>query len=218
MQYQCNGLSYRQNNKCIITLVECARSNGCSSRGTGPRTVDRGVCFVTEVVLLCCFLFSQLTYLPPPWGDCKSTPMNSDFFSTYSLTACRIDCETRYLVENCNCRMVHMPGRHQGDALTAVFMCKGGLKCLHLRRTILEEQTSFLPRLQKMSYFHTPLDQKTQLFSRCVCAVITAGVCCLPSRFNHRVTSQKTNWKAVWHRGNIWIWPPLTLTHLSNSC
>ncbi|XP_051550075.1 acid-sensing ion channel 1 isoform X3 [Myxocyprinus asiaticus] len=52
----------------------------------------------------------RLTYLPPPWGDCKSTPMDSDFFSTYSITACRIDCETRYLVENCNCRMVHMPG------------------------------------------------------------------------------------------------------------
>uniref|UniRef100_A0A8C8BTP0 Acid-sensing ion channel 1 n=1 Tax=Oncorhynchus tshawytscha TaxID=74940 RepID=A0A8C8BTP0_ONCTS len=52
----------------------------------------------------------RLTYLPPPWGDCKSTPIDSDFFSSYSLTACRIDCETRYLVENCNCRMVHMPG------------------------------------------------------------------------------------------------------------
>ncbi|MEQ2268658.1 Acid-sensing ion channel 1, partial [Xenotaenia resolanae] len=51
-----------------------------------------------------------LTYLPPPWGDCKSTAMDSDFFSTYSITACRIDCETRYLMENCNCRMVHMPG------------------------------------------------------------------------------------------------------------
>lgn len=54
--------------------------------------------------------FPQLTYLPPPWGDCKSTPMDSDFFNSYSITACRIDCETRYLVENCNCRMVHMPG------------------------------------------------------------------------------------------------------------
>ncbi|XP_049894907.1 acid-sensing ion channel 1B isoform X1 [Epinephelus moara] len=52
----------------------------------------------------------RLTYLPPPWGDCKATAMDSDFFSTYSITACRIDCETRYLVENCNCRMVHMPG------------------------------------------------------------------------------------------------------------
>jgi len=58
---------------------------------------------------MCCLLF-QLQYLPPPWGDCKSTPIDSEFFSTYSITACRIDCETRYLLENCNCRMVHMPG------------------------------------------------------------------------------------------------------------
>ncbi|XP_033854571.1 acid-sensing ion channel 1C isoform X3 [Acipenser ruthenus] len=52
----------------------------------------------------------RLMYLPPPWGDCKSTPIESEFFSTYSITACRIDCETRYLIANCNCRMVHMPG------------------------------------------------------------------------------------------------------------
>ncbi|XP_056912242.1 acid-sensing ion channel 1C isoform X1 [Takifugu flavidus] len=52
----------------------------------------------------------RLQYLPPPWGDCKSTPIDSEYFSTYSISACRIDCETRYLLENCNCRMVHMPG------------------------------------------------------------------------------------------------------------
>ncbi|NXF35855.1 ASIC1 protein, partial [Nyctibius bracteatus] len=52
----------------------------------------------------------RLIYLPPPWGDCKAGAGDSEFFDTYSITACRIDCETRYLVENCNCRMVHMPG------------------------------------------------------------------------------------------------------------
>ncbi|XP_065114673.1 acid-sensing ion channel 1C isoform X7 [Paramisgurnus dabryanus] len=51
-----------------------------------------------------------LQYLPPPWGDCRSSAMDSEYFSTYSITGCRIDCETRYLLENCNCRMVHMPG------------------------------------------------------------------------------------------------------------
>lgn len=55
-------------------------------------------------------LSRQLIYLPPPWGTCKAVTMDSDFFDSYSITACRIDCETRYLVENCNCRMVHMPG------------------------------------------------------------------------------------------------------------
>uniref|UniRef100_A0A2I2ZSK4 Acid sensing ion channel subunit 2 n=1 Tax=Gorilla gorilla gorilla TaxID=9595 RepID=A0A2I2ZSK4_GORGO len=52
----------------------------------------------------------RLTYLPPPWGECRSSEMGLDFFPIYSITACRIDCETRYIVENCNCRMVHMPG------------------------------------------------------------------------------------------------------------
>ncbi|KAM6294423.1 acid-sensing ion channel 1 isoform 1-T1 [Aegotheles albertisi] len=52
----------------------------------------------------------RLIYLPPPWGECKAVAGDSEFFDTYSITACRIDCETRYLVENCNCRMVHMPG------------------------------------------------------------------------------------------------------------
>ncbi|XP_072568832.1 acid-sensing ion channel 2-like isoform X3 [Paramormyrops kingsleyae] len=52
----------------------------------------------------------RLTYLPPPWGECHSGALESSFFQVYSVTACRIDCETRYIVENCNCRMVHMPG------------------------------------------------------------------------------------------------------------
>ena len=60
----------------------------------------------------------QLTYLPPPWGECRSSEMGLDFFPVYSITACRIDCETRYIVENCNCRMVHMPGQCQGRAAT----------------------------------------------------------------------------------------------------
>lgn len=59
----------------------------------------------------------QLIYLPPPWGDCKATAMDSDFFDSYSITACRIDCETRYLMDNCNCRMVHMPGRKPSRVL-----------------------------------------------------------------------------------------------------
>ncbi|KAJ4931593.1 hypothetical protein JOQ06_010038 [Pogonophryne albipinna] len=52
----------------------------------------------------------RITYLPPPWGECESKALESGFFQVYSVTACRIDCETRYIVENCNCRMVHMPG------------------------------------------------------------------------------------------------------------
>lgn len=64
---------------------------------------------VVVVFTLVLFIF-QLMYLPAPWGSCKSTPPSSDYFNAYSISACRTDCETRYLVENCNCRMVHMPG------------------------------------------------------------------------------------------------------------
>ncbi|XP_068119037.1 acid-sensing ion channel 2 isoform X2 [Hyperolius riggenbachi] len=52
----------------------------------------------------------RLMYLPSPWGTCRFSDMGSDFFPVYSISACRIDCETRYIVENCNCKMVHMPG------------------------------------------------------------------------------------------------------------
>ncbi|XP_056404562.1 acid-sensing ion channel 2 [Hyla sarda] len=52
----------------------------------------------------------RLSYLPSPWGVCRFSDLGSDFFPVYSISACRIDCETRYIVENCNCKMVHMPG------------------------------------------------------------------------------------------------------------
>jgi hypothetical protein len=73
------------------------------------------------------WLSQQLIYLPPPWGTCKAVTMDSDFFDSYSITACRIDCETRYLVENCNCRMVHMPG--QTPRLQAQFWLTLPLTC-----------------------------------------------------------------------------------------
>nr|XP_049601087.1 acid-sensing ion channel 2 isoform X2 [Syngnathus scovelli] len=53
----------------------------------------------------------RLSFLPPPWGECESKALESGFFQVYSVTACRLDCETRYIVENCNCRMVHMPAK-----------------------------------------------------------------------------------------------------------
>ncbi|KFP91356.1 Acid-sensing ion channel 1, partial [Apaloderma vittatum] len=76
---------------------------GCLS----PRHAGGPVDFSPHFWLL---FLPQLIYLPPPWGDCKAVVGDSEFYDTYSITACRIDCETRYLVENCNCRMVHMPG------------------------------------------------------------------------------------------------------------
>ncbi|CAB1458432.1 unnamed protein product [Pleuronectes platessa] len=53
----------------------------------------------------------RLTYLPQPWGNCRSTSKEKfPGYDTYSISACRLLCETNEVLRVCNCRMVHMPG------------------------------------------------------------------------------------------------------------
>ncbi|XP_065739780.1 acid-sensing ion channel 3 isoform X1 [Phocoena phocoena] len=69
----------------------------------------------------------QLSFLPPPWGDCSSVSLDPDFepepsgpldpprpslgpSPPYSLIGCRLACESRYVARKCGCRMMHMPG------------------------------------------------------------------------------------------------------------
>ncbi|KAG7234770.1 hypothetical protein INR49_003984, partial [Caranx melampygus] len=96
----------------VIDTVEHA---ACVVEQMGPHAAPPGVPprlpSIPRLLLQSSELQEQeLTYLPPPWGECESKALESGFFQVYSVTACRIDCETRYIVENCNCRMVHMPG------------------------------------------------------------------------------------------------------------
>uniref|UniRef100_A0A8C2ZH92 Acid-sensing (proton-gated) ion channel family member 4a n=1 Tax=Cyclopterus lumpus TaxID=8103 RepID=A0A8C2ZH92_CYCLU len=53
----------------------------------------------------------RLTYLPQPWGNCRSTSKEKfPGYDTYSISACRLLCETNEVLRVCSCRMVHMPG------------------------------------------------------------------------------------------------------------
>ncbi|XP_077303963.1 acid-sensing ion channel 4 isoform X2 [Lithobates pipiens] len=55
----------------------------------------------------------RLTYLPQPWGNCRAPVPGEVFlpgYSTYSISACRLQCEKESVVRKCDCRMVHMPG------------------------------------------------------------------------------------------------------------
>uniref|UniRef100_A0A8B9GTD1 Acid sensing ion channel subunit family member 4 n=1 Tax=Astyanax mexicanus TaxID=7994 RepID=A0A8B9GTD1_ASTMX len=53
----------------------------------------------------------RLTYLPQPWGNCRSsTEQLIPGYDTYSISACRLHCETQAVQQECQCRMVHMPG------------------------------------------------------------------------------------------------------------
>ncbi|XP_030637942.1 acid-sensing ion channel 4-B [Chanos chanos] len=53
----------------------------------------------------------RLTYLPQPWGNCRATQEQViPGYDTYSISACRLRCESTMVQKECNCRMVHMPG------------------------------------------------------------------------------------------------------------
>uniref|UniRef100_A0A803YA64 Acid sensing ion channel subunit family member 4 n=1 Tax=Meleagris gallopavo TaxID=9103 RepID=A0A803YA64_MELGA len=56
----------------------------------------------------------RLTYLPQPWGNCRASVQGEQTlpgYDTYSIAACRLQCEKEAVVRSCHCRMVHMPGK-----------------------------------------------------------------------------------------------------------
>uniref|UniRef100_A0A3Q1EM70 Acid-sensing (proton-gated) ion channel family member 4b n=1 Tax=Acanthochromis polyacanthus TaxID=80966 RepID=A0A3Q1EM70_9TELE len=69
----------------------------------------------------------RLTYLPQPWGNCRSTSKEKfPGYDTYSISACRLLCETNEVLRVCKCRMVHMPdlckALEHKDHLTCCFV------------------------------------------------------------------------------------------------
>ncbi|KAJ8352414.1 hypothetical protein SKAU_G00238900 [Synaphobranchus kaupii] len=54
----------------------------------------------------------KLTYLPHPWGNCRSTKEKMGQYDSYSISSCRLKCETDKVTTVCGCRMLHMPGNH----------------------------------------------------------------------------------------------------------
>ncbi|KAI0209575.1 hypothetical protein LSAT2_005732 [Lamellibrachia satsuma] len=51
--------------------------------------------------------------LPEPHGECVSgQPL--EYFHHYSLSACKFDCLTRFVVARCRCRAAHMPEKTPG--------------------------------------------------------------------------------------------------------
>ncbi|XP_063724130.1 acid-sensing ion channel 2-like isoform X2 [Symsagittifera roscoffensis] len=51
----------------------------------------------------------QVTYLTKPWGECVKTFEKTINFTKYSDPACRIECETEHIVDECDCRLPFMP-------------------------------------------------------------------------------------------------------------
>ncbi|KAJ1183843.1 hypothetical protein NDU88_000656 [Pleurodeles waltl] len=68
----------------------------------------------------------RLKYLPQPWGSCRASVQGEQIlqgYETYSISACRLQCEKEAVVKNCECRMVHMPGNETICAPNAYIQC-----------------------------------------------------------------------------------------------
>ncbi|NXX41339.1 ASI4A protein, partial [Tricholaema leucomelas] len=62
----------------------------------------------------------RLTYLPQPWGNCRASVQGEQMlpgYDTYSIAACRLQCEKEAVVRSCHCRMVHMPGEGCNESI-----------------------------------------------------------------------------------------------------
>ncbi|XP_012685770.1 acid-sensing ion channel 4-A [Clupea harengus] len=77
----------------------------------------------------------RLTYLPQPWGNCRSTmDQMIPGYDTYSISACLLRCESMAVIKECNCRMVHMPG-------TADICTPNSVKCVDKALALLQKSS-----------------------------------------------------------------------------
>ena len=58
----------------------------------------------------------RITFLPKPWGECTSNDEKiegfEDIYRNYSVSACRLACEARFIKRTCGCKMVHVPSEY----------------------------------------------------------------------------------------------------------
>ena len=57
----------------------------------------------------------QVANLQPPYGKCHDD-LEMEYFEFYTHATCQMDCEERYLVKHCNCRMHYMPELYPGKS------------------------------------------------------------------------------------------------------
>ncbi|CAD5115676.1 DgyrCDS4630 [Dimorphilus gyrociliatus] len=67
---------------------------------------------------------TQVENLKPPWGNCGDKDLK--YFSGYSSAKCKLQCETDFLQDRCNCRDVSMPNR---DGFPQVCKIDQYIKC-----------------------------------------------------------------------------------------
>ncbi|XP_078588113.1 acid-sensing ion channel 1C-like [Branchiostoma floridae x Branchiostoma japonicum] len=72
----------------------------------------------------------------PPWGVCQDLQL--EYYDTYTLNGCYLECRSKHVVSNCSCRAYDLPGTEESCDPTTMFTCvkdvlgqvtRGELKC-----------------------------------------------------------------------------------------
>ncbi|KAI8481464.1 hypothetical protein Bbelb_408380 [Branchiostoma belcheri] len=72
----------------------------------------------------------------PPWGVCKDLQL--EYYDTYTLNGCYLECRSKHVVRNCSCRPYDLPGTAPSCDPSTMFTCvravlaqviTGDLKC-----------------------------------------------------------------------------------------
>ncbi|XP_078573665.1 acid-sensing ion channel 1C-like [Branchiostoma floridae x Branchiostoma japonicum] len=72
----------------------------------------------------------------PPWGVCEDRQL--EYYDTYTLNGCYLECRSKHVVRNCSCRPYNLPGTAPTCDPSTMFTCvndvldqviRGELKC-----------------------------------------------------------------------------------------
>ncbi|CAH1252657.1 ASIC5 [Branchiostoma lanceolatum] len=57
----------------------------------------------------------------PPWGVCQDLQL--EYYDTYTLNGCYLECRSKHVVRNCSCRPYNLPGTAPSCDPTTLFSC-----------------------------------------------------------------------------------------------
>ncbi|XP_006822315.1 acid-sensing ion channel 1B-like [Saccoglossus kowalevskii] len=98
----------------------------------------------------------KITRLSQPYGDCEPVVLPTEHYDHYSMSACRIECETELLLKHCGCRLVEQPGDYQVCTAERVHNCA--------HKTLDEYIEGYLPFECKHTC-HTPCESEVYSFT-----------------------------------------------------
>ncbi|XP_035668122.1 acid-sensing ion channel 5-like [Branchiostoma floridae] len=61
----------------------------------------------------------------PPWGVCQDRQL--EYYDTYTLNGCYLECRSKHVVRNCSCRPYNLPGTAPTCDPTTMFTCVNGI-------------------------------------------------------------------------------------------